>query len=188
MTIVLVNHPWGIYQGTGTLCNSVILAPQCAGKRVGYQNLHMPLFMEQHNLSCVLYTLCVNTVKYRLLQATRSPSIWRWPEKLDESSIFLCESSISLCREFNIFVRTSTFHWFPVTPTCSHLCTVSSRVSLLGTYSCGSGFSQLWRQFVVFTVIYLLSTGVVVLLSEEYLVESCRALWFRVPQANHSAH
>ena len=41
---------------------------------------------------------------------------------------------------FNIFVRTSTFRWFPVTPTYSQLCTVSSSVYsgyLLSSYRHG---------------------------------------------------
>ena len=49
-----------------------------------------------------------------LLQATRSPRIWRWAWRTGWG--------------FNIFVWTSIFCWFPVIPTYSHLCTVSSSV------------------------------------------------------------
>ena len=58
-----------------------------------------------------------------LLQATRSPKVWRWPERLDEGSISSYKQ-----------------HWFPVTLTYSHLCTVTSCVysgDLLSAYSCG---------------------------------------------------
>ena len=62
-----------------------------------------------------------------MLQETRSPRIWRWPEGLDEGSVSLYE-------------HLSLFRWFPVTPTYSQYCLVKCLKWIFAEYI------QLWDQ------------------------------------------